>query len=584
MQPGLGATERVGRSRDRRGPTPAPGARRGLHDCIGALGRGPQGPSPSQPRPPPAASARRRVRTLPDTTGGSPARRPSRRHLRRDPPDRPRHRRRQAAGSSTAGPDPARGRVSHTAADPPPAGQAAAGRAQLDAGPSTPRRHGRWPRRRGCRRMGRTTATTRPHRDASTVAPSDAASDIRPLATRCPDPEDSASEATAVTVDLDGDGCPESVSVDGRTVQVASTQFELGVAGDLAGVTDDGCDGSGKLVLLRPSTGELFEFAELAGPDSPVEGRLRAVVPGAVALRPPNAPRDRAPAASCTSSAPTMSTSDPRPDLPVEPGPAGPSEDTSMLHDRTTRSTAQRPRPVAPAILSVAALAALVVALSIRDRVAPPPPLGNPDRLSSWWSAGEAIDLVAGVAGLTVVVILSYLTLVGALSTFAALAPGTKLPRVARACMPRVLGAVLAGTVALTPTSMAAAVNGPTPGGPPGPGAGATMRMIDQTRDNADRRTSGTIQTPAAAGDQRTWLPWADAALARQRCGPGPSGRRPTGAAADRRSVHAARRAGEVGSEPRHVAAHPDPYRVRRVARDPWPLPRPTRRSPVVDS
>ena len=182
-----------------------------------------------------------------------------------------------------------------------------------------------------------------------------------------------------------------------------------------------------------------------------------------------------------------------------------------MLHDRTTRPTAPRLRPVAPAILSVAALAALVVVLSIRDRVAPPPPLGNPDRLSSWWSAGEAMDLVAGVAGLTVVVILSYLTLVGALSTFAALAPGTKLPRVARACMPRVLGAVLAGTVALTPTSVAAAVNGPTPGGPPGPGAGATMRMIDQTRDNADRRTSGTIQTPAAAGDQRTWLPWADA-------------------------------------------------------------------------
>ena len=127
-----------------------------------------------------------------------------------------------------------------------------------------------------------------PTADASTVAPSDAASDIRPLATRCPDPADSASEATAVTVDLDGDGCPESVSVDGRTVQVASTQFELGAAGDLAGVTDDGCDGSGKLVLLRPSTGELFEFAELAGPDSPVEGRLRGVVPGAVALRPPD--------------------------------------------------------------------------------------------------------------------------------------------------------------------------------------------------------------------------------------------------------------------------------------------------------
>ncbi len=60
--------------------------------------------------------------------------------------------------------------------------------------------------------------------------------------------------------------------------------------GDLAGVTHDGCDGSGRLLLLRPSTGEVFEFAELAGPDSPVHGRLRAVVPDAVALRSPTAP------------------------------------------------------------------------------------------------------------------------------------------------------------------------------------------------------------------------------------------------------------------------------------------------------
>ncbi len=164
-----------------------------------------------------------------------------------------------------------------------------------------------------------------------------------------------------------------------------------------------------------------------------------------------------------------------------------------MPHDRTshpTRSTAQPPRLVATAILSLASLAALLVALSVRHRVAPPPPLATPDRLSDWWAAGEPIDLVAGVAGLAVAVILTYLALVGALATLAALAPGTKLPRVARACMPRILGAVVAGTVALTPTSMAAAADGPTPGGPPAPGAGATMRMIDPPRDDAGPRTS----------------------------------------------------------------------------------------------
>ena len=186
-----------------------------------------------------------------------------------------------------------------------------------------------------------------------------------------------------------------------------------------------------------------------------------------------------------------------------------------MLHDRTshpTRSTAQQPRLVATAILSLASLAALLVALSVRARAAPPPPLATPGRLRGWWDSGETIDLVAGVAGLAVVAILTYLALVGALATLGALAPGTKLPRVARACMPRVLGAVLAGTVVLTPTSIAAAANGPTPGGPPAPGAGATMRMIHPPRDDAGPRTSGTSDPPAAADEQRTWLPWADEA------------------------------------------------------------------------
>ncbi len=186
-----------------------------------------------------------------------------------------------------------------------------------------------------------------------------------------------------------------------------------------------------------------------------------------------------------------------------------------MLHDRTshpTRSTAQQPRLVATAILSLASLAALLVALSVRARAAPPPPLATPGRLRGWWDSGETIDLVAGVAGLAVVAILTYLALVGALATLGALAPGTKLPRVARACMPRVLGAVLAGTVVLTPTSIAAAANGPTPGGPPAPGAGATMRMIHPPRDDAGPRTSGTSDPPAAADEKRTWLPWADEA------------------------------------------------------------------------
>ena len=104
-----------------------------------------------------------------------------------------------------------------------------------------------------------------------------------------------------------------------------------------------------------------------------------------------------------------------------------------MPHDRTshpTRSTAQPPRLVATTILSLASLAALLVALSVRHRVAPPPPLATrpAERLVG---RGRADRSRRGRRGLAVAVILTYLALVGALATLAALAPGTKLPRVA---------------------------------------------------------------------------------------------------------------------------------------------------------
>ena len=132
-----------------------------------------------------------------------------------------------------------------------------------------------------------------------------------------------------------------------------------------------------------------------------------------------------------------------------------------MLHDRTshpTRSTAQQPRLVATAILSLASLAALLVALSVRARAAPPPPLATPGRLRGWWDSGETIDLVGQASRASPSWPSS--------PTWRSSARSQPWERWRRArssheshgpACPRVVGAVLAGTVVLTPTSIAAA-------------------------------------------------------------------------------------------------------------------------------
>ncbi|MDE0802208.1 MAG: hypothetical protein OSA99_02685 [Acidimicrobiales bacterium] len=56
------------------------------------------------------------------------------------------------------------------------------------------------------------------------------------------------------------DGCPLPVSLEGRTATVGDTAVELGQDGDLVVVADSDCDGIATPVLLRPSTGEVFDF------------------------------------------------------------------------------------------------------------------------------------------------------------------------------------------------------------------------------------------------------------------------------------------------------------------------------------
>lgn len=84
--------------------------------------------------------------------------------------------------------------------------------------------------------------------------------------------------------DLDGDGCPDPVQVDGTTIAVGDRRFELARAGEVVVLGDWDCDGTVAPAALRPDTGEVFAFPRW--PDGTEELEVEAVdrVPGATAL------------------------------------------------------------------------------------------------------------------------------------------------------------------------------------------------------------------------------------------------------------------------------------------------------------
>lgn len=83
--------------------------------------------------------------------------------------------------------------------------------------------------------------------------------------------------------DVDGDGCPEAVALDGRIAQVGSVTVELGEDGDLVTLGDWDCDGVATPAVLRPATGEVFVFPEWSLDDA-VEVAPVDVVPGATGI------------------------------------------------------------------------------------------------------------------------------------------------------------------------------------------------------------------------------------------------------------------------------------------------------------
>lgn len=109
----------------------------------------------------------------------------------------------------------------------------------------------------------------------------DISSDDGPPMTTAESIPDEGGEASACELDsgpdIDGDGCPDPVRVDGNEVIAAGRRYLVGEEGDRVRVDDWDCGGVATVALVRPSTGEVFTF-----PSWEIEGE--SVTVGAVTV------------------------------------------------------------------------------------------------------------------------------------------------------------------------------------------------------------------------------------------------------------------------------------------------------------
>jgi hypothetical protein len=86
--------------------------------------------------------------------------------------------------------------------------------------------------------------------------------------------------------DVDGDGCPDPLVVEGHVVSSGDDRWSLGEAGDVVAVGDWDCDGAASPAVLRPATGDVFVFPGWATDEAPVTVDAVRTIPGAELLRP----------------------------------------------------------------------------------------------------------------------------------------------------------------------------------------------------------------------------------------------------------------------------------------------------------
>jgi len=84
--------------------------------------------------------------------------------------------------------------------------------------------------------------------------------------------------------DVDGDGCPDVVTVEGERVTFGGTTWVVGRTGDRVVVADWDCDGTATAAALRPSSGEVFVFDRWVVPGDEITVNAAATVAGASEL------------------------------------------------------------------------------------------------------------------------------------------------------------------------------------------------------------------------------------------------------------------------------------------------------------
>ena len=85
-------------------------------------------------------------------------------------------------------------------------------------------------------------------------------------------------------IDIDGDSCPDHVEIAGQFITVDDLTYQVGLPQDRLAVGDWDCDGRATALLLRPSTGELFEFSAWAKPGETAQSELVSTIAEAADL------------------------------------------------------------------------------------------------------------------------------------------------------------------------------------------------------------------------------------------------------------------------------------------------------------
>jgi hypothetical protein len=107
---------------------------------------------------------------------------------------------------------------------------------------------------------------------------------LPPTTTSAPNAPTGCGPTPGFATDIDGDGCPEIVAIDGPRVTIGATTWVVGLPGDALTVGDWDCDGTATVALLRPTTGEVFVFDRWVGSGEEETVRPSVTVEGGAAL------------------------------------------------------------------------------------------------------------------------------------------------------------------------------------------------------------------------------------------------------------------------------------------------------------